>query len=70
MSEHPPPTADGGTLVRISERLIRVLPPAFIVLVILNIGTLFMVAYLYSHNSEARNEMLRAIIDGCLRKSP
>jgi hypothetical protein len=59
-----------GLLAGISERLIRVLPPAFIVLVLLNIGTLGMVVYIFQHYSETRNAMLTKIVDGCLLRQP
>jgi hypothetical protein len=55
-----------GLLASISERLIRVLPPAFIVLLLLN--TLFLAAFWWvlDHNIEARAELLNKIVEKCL----
>lgn len=66
MSEHPPPTDQGGTLVRISERLIRVLPPAFLLLIVMNILFLGALAWVVDHNAEARNALLTRIVEKCL----
>ena len=57
-------------LVGLSDRLIRVLPPAMLVLVIFNVLFLALLAYLVQHNADARNEMLARIIDQCLRVAP
>jgi hypothetical protein len=55
-----------GLLASISERLIRVLPPAMLLLVILN--AIFMAAFwfIYDHNVVARTEILNRIVDKCL----
>lgn len=76
MSEaHPQPHNDNGrrngsVLVSISERLIRVLPPAFLLLIVLNCLFLGVVAWLVDHNAEARNAMLTRIIERCLLPPP
>jgi hypothetical protein len=49
-------------LNNVSEKLIRTLPPAMVVLVCLNI--LFLAVAIY--NTSARNEVLSKIIDKCL----
>jgi hypothetical protein len=59
----PDPTA---TIVSVSDRLIKALPPAFILLIIMNILFMGALAYSVQHNAEARNEMLARIIDRCL----
>jgi hypothetical protein len=60
--------ANGGSvLAGISEKLIRALPPAFLLLVILNIVFLGMAAYVFQHNTEVRNQMLSKVLDSCLR---
>ena len=59
-----------GMLVQMSEKLIRVLPPAMLLLVIVNIMFLGMVGYLVSHNADARNAMLARVIDVCLQRTP
>lgn len=55
-----------GLLTTISERLIKVLPPAMLLLVLLN--ALFMAAFwfIYDHNVVARTEILNKIVEKCL----
>jgi hypothetical protein len=62
------PNGNGALLASVSEKLIRVLPPAFLVLIILNIGFLGLAAYVFSHNTEVRNQMIQRIIESCLVK--
>jgi hypothetical protein len=61
-----------GVLSSLGERLIGALPPAFLLLVLLNCAFLGMAAWTFSHNTEVRNAMLTRIIDACLleRKEP
>jgi len=54
-------------LVNLSDRLIRALPPAFLLLVILNIVFLGVASYVFAHNTEVRNTMITKIIDTCLQ---
>ena len=54
------------TLSVLGERLIAALPPAMVVLVLLNIATLGVVAWSFNHNTEVRNAMLTRILDACL----
>jgi hypothetical protein len=61
---------DAGMLASVSEKLIRALPPAFLVLVLLNIGFLGVASYTFSHNTELRNAMIQRIIETCLEKRP
>jgi hypothetical protein len=49
-------------LSSVSEKLVKALPPAMVVLVMLNI--LFLAVAIY--NTRARNEVLTKIIDRCL----
>lgn len=56
------------SLTQISEKLIAVLPPAFIILILLNIGFLGMTMWTVSHNTEARNVLLAKVLDTCLRQ--
>jgi hypothetical protein len=53
-------------LATIPERLIKALPPGFVVLIVLNIMFMGVVAYVVQHNAEARNTLLKSIIDKCL----
>jgi len=55
-----------GLLAGISEKLIRALPPAFLMLVILNICMLGVVTWVFSHNTEQRNLLLTKIVESCL----
>ena len=57
-----------GMLAGISEKLIRALPPAFLLLVLLNIVFLGVASYVFQHNTTLRNAMITKIIDSCLDK--
>lgn len=57
-------TADA--IASVGDRLLRALPPAMVALLILNILFLGVASYVFSHNVDARNAMLRTIIDKCL----
>jgi hypothetical protein len=46
--------------------LIRVLPPAFLLLLVMNVMFLGVVAWVVDHNSEARNALLTRIVEKCL----
>jgi hypothetical protein len=60
---HPPPhNGRKGVLASISDGLIRVLPPAFIALLVLN--GIFLWAF--DRNVEKRNELLTKIVDRCI----
>jgi hypothetical protein len=55
-----------GLLASISERLIRVLPPAFLLMIVLNVLFLGVLVWLYESNTEARTELLSKIVEKCL----
>lgn len=61
-------TENESMLVGISDRLIRALPPAFLLLVVLNIVFLGVASYVFAHNTEVRNVMITKVLDTCLRK--
>jgi hypothetical protein len=65
VSDQPQP-AHGSVLVNISERLIRVLPPAFVLLIILNIAFLAAFTWTFERNAETRNVLLTKIVERCL----
>jgi hypothetical protein len=65
----PNPTAIGA-VTTISERLIKVLPPAFLLLIILNCLFLGVVAWVFNHAAEARNVLLTKIVEQCLLQRP
>jgi hypothetical protein len=56
----------GGVLVAVSEKLIRVLPPAFLLLIIINVLFLGVMMWVFNHNAEARTELLTKIVEKCL----
>jgi hypothetical protein len=55
-----------GLLASVSEKLIRALPPAFLLLVVLNCIFLGVAAWVFNHNTEIRNAMIQRIIESCL----
>jgi len=57
-----------GALASLSDKLIGVLPPAFLLLLILNLVFMGAVIYVVQHNAESRNVMLTKILDKCLDK--
>jgi hypothetical protein len=65
--------AEGGngknasTLVALSDKLVKALPPAFLLLVIMNIIFLGVAAYVFQHNTEVRNAMIQRIVESCLK---
>jgi hypothetical protein len=59
-----------GVIATVSEKLIRALPPAFLLLVILNIVFLGVAAWTFQHNTEVRNQMIQRIIESCLTNRP
>jgi hypothetical protein len=54
------------SLHALGERLIRVLPPAFLLLIVLNVMFLGVIAWVFDHNAEVRNTLLTKIVEGCL----
>ena len=59
-----------GLLAGISDKLIRALPPAMLLLVVFNVMTLGAMLYVVQHNMTARNEMIQRIVASCLRPQP
>jgi hypothetical protein len=55
-----------GLVDRLSDRLVKALPPAFLLLVLMNIIFLGVASYVFQHNTEVRNTMITKIIEGCL----
>jgi len=54
-------------LSNVSDKLIKALPPAMTLLIVLNILFLGVATYVFGHNTQARNEMLGRILDKCLQ---
>jgi hypothetical protein len=57
-----------GLVDRLSDRLVKALPPAFLLLVLMNIIFLGVASYVFQHNTEVRNTMITKIIEGCLTR--
>jgi hypothetical protein len=57
-----------GVLLSVSEKLLRVLPPAFIALLLVNIMFIGVIAWIFDHAAENRNVLLTRIVEGCLVK--
>jgi len=55
-----------GFFAGISDKLIRALPPAFLLLCILNGGFLFAILWVVQQNTDQRNVLLTKIVEGCL----
>jgi hypothetical protein len=66
--EHTNGRSATKVLATIPERLIKALPPGFVVLIVLNVMFMGVLAYAVQHNSEARNTLLKTIIDRCLER--
>jgi hypothetical protein len=54
-----------GAVSRVGQLLIGSLPPAFLVLVLLNLVFLAQVLWFVDHNLEARNELINKMVDRC-----
>ena len=57
-------------LASVSEKLVKALPPAMLLLVVFNVLTLGATLYVVQHNMTARNEMIQRIVASCLRPQP
>jgi hypothetical protein len=55
-----------ATIASMGNTIIKVLPPAMLLLVLLNIIFLGVAAYVFQHNTEVRNQMIQRIIESCL----
>ena len=61
-----PPTTTVGMVASFGEKLVGVLPPAFLLLVIINILFLGVASWVFMHNTDARTAMIEKIVDACL----
>ena len=59
-----------GLIANVSDKLIRALPPAFLLLVLINIAFLGTTMWMVQHNADARNLMFAKIVDNCLARPP
>ena len=65
-AEPPQPTGVIGLVSRVGDDLIRALPPAFLLLVVLNIVFLALVMWFINSQQEARNSLINTVIDRCM----
>jgi hypothetical protein len=55
-----------GLIANVSDKLIRALPPAFLLLVLLNVVFLGVASWVFQHNTQQRNDLLNKIVESCL----
>jgi hypothetical protein len=56
----------GGAIAALGDKLIKVLPPAFLLLIIINMLFLGAIYYVVQHNLDQRNILLTKIVEQCL----
>ena len=71
MSTPPPPaTQPNGNIVgaasRLGQSLIAALPPAFLMLVLMNAVFLGMVMWFINHQADERSHMVEKLMDRCM----
>jgi hypothetical protein len=64
--KEPHKTGVTAALANLGSSLISVLPPAFLLLIVLNIIFLGMVTWMFDRNAMVRNELLTKIVEKCL----
>jgi hypothetical protein len=69
-NDRPHPKTATELAGSISERLIKVLPPAFLLLIVLNCMFLGVIAWVFDHNAQTRNVLLTKIVERCLDQKP
>jgi hypothetical protein len=55
-----------GAVSRLSQSLITTLPPAFLMLVLMNVGFLALVMWFLNGQMEARTVMVSKVLDRCM----
>ena len=55
-----------GLIRSVSDKLLTVLPPAFLMLIIINAISLAAIFWIVHQNAEARNVLLTEIVKDCL----
>jgi hypothetical protein len=70
VSEPVPPVQPNGNLVgaasRLGQSLIAALPPAFLMLMLMNTVFLAMVMWFINHQADERSQMASKLIDRCM----
>jgi uncharacterized membrane-anchored protein YitT (DUF2179 family) len=67
MSDKPNGNGKYSGVTGMAHRLIAVLPPAFLLLVVLNIVFIGFLVWFLDHNATQRNDLLTKIVAGCLK---
>jgi len=65
-ASEPQHTTITGAVASVSEKLVRALPPAMLVLVLLNVVFLGVSAWTFQHNTDRRADMISKILESCL----
>jgi hypothetical protein len=55
-----------ATLAALGHQLVSILPPAFLLVIILNVLFLGVITWVADRNAETRNQLLTKIIERCL----
>lgn len=64
-----PPQSNGGLVgaaTRLGQSLITALPPAFLLLVLINVAFLAMVMYFIDHQLSQRTRLVNTLVDKCM----
>jgi hypothetical protein len=66
MSEKEPRSGVTAAMAALGNQLITILPPAFVLLIILNVMFLGVITWVFDRHATARNELLTKIVERCL----
>jgi len=69
VSEPAPSGGDSGIIssaMRMGDKIVSTLPPAFLLLVIINAAFLGMVLWFINHGQDARTAMVDKLLDRCM----
>ena len=65
-AEPSQPTGVVGLATRLGDDLIRALPPAFLLMVVLNLCFLGLVMWFINSQQEARNSLINTVVSKCM----
>jgi|KBSMisStandDraft_5_1062788.scaffolds.fasta_scaffold1003516_2 hypothetical protein len=60
--------SERGVVNSLIDKVFRTMPPAFLLLLLLNVVFLLAALYVLNHNVDQRNAMLMKIVENCLLK--
>ena len=55
-----------GAAVRVSDKIIQTMPPAFLLLILINVAFLGMVMWFINHQADQREAMVSSLLDRCM----